>query len=1082
MATGCSDDQPGNQTATLNDQSSAIAFEMVPPSHSGIDFNNEIRENPRLNYFVWNFIYQGAGVGIGDINNDGLDDIYLAGNMVPDRLYLNKGNFEFEDISQSAGIQDRLWSTGVNMVDVNADGLLDIYVCKNFFLLQDAVRTNKLYINNGDLSFTESAKTYGLDDAGFSIQSTFNDFDNDGDLDMYLINQPMDQYAATLGKPENIAKMPFSDKIYRNDGTRFTDITDEIRLRNRSYGLNGMAADFTGDGWNDLYVCNDYNKGDLLLINSGRFAFENQIHSRLDHSSFYSMGADAADINNDGWLDFITLDMAYSSHYRSKTNMGSMDVDLFWKLVDEGEHYQYPVNNLQLNMGDGYFSEIGHLAGVSHTDWSWAPLFEDFDHDGYKDLMITNGLIRDLRNNDFISKMQENPNLKNQNYEQLLQSIPSNPVNNLIFKNSGHLQFEDVSMTSGFDAKNFSSGAASSDLDGDGDIDLVINNSNGLTGIYKNVSKQKNNYLKVKLEGKIFNPQGIGASVSIKYGPERQTAVVASNRGYMSSGSKVLHFGVGQSETIDSVIVYWDHINRSVVRNVAVNQMLTINYNATKSDRQPLQANRSVHVAPITQYRHIENEYNEYESQILLPHEIGKNGPTIAIGDINKDGMDDIIAGASSGFAAELWLQSSDGKFNKQSVQAFDVDKKYEDLGIVIADLNADSKLDLYFVSGSANYNQQDTRHSDRIYLGDGNGGFNSEDMQIPDLRLDGQVIIIEDINQDGYPDIFLGTRAKANAYPEGGPAALLLGEEGGWQNKSDIWLQEFPDSEMMTDAIACDIDSDGDLDILTVGEWMPIRLLINEGDKFRTKELDIFGHNSHGLWWSIEKGDFDNDGDPDLIVGNLGANNKFKASEKTPFSIYSGDLDSNGDHDILLAKYSGNKTVPVRGKECSTEEMPFISEKYKSYEDYARASLEEIFDSGILDSAHNASIKNLQSIYLENKGNRQFEASLLPIECQFGPIKDVITVDFNEDGHLDFAFGGAHHPVEVETVRYDGLKGGVAYGQGNGEFEVAIGTDSPFFLSSDFRQMEKIVIGGTTHLIIASNQDSLRVLDFSFE
>ena len=1034
-----------------------ILFEKIPSSTSGVTFNNQIRENSKIHPFVWNFMYQGAGVAVGDINNDGLPDIYFSGNMVSDKLYLNKGNFVFEDISTTAGIEDKFWSTGVNMVDVNADGLLDIYVCKNFFLPQPGVRRNKLFINNGDATFTEKGEEYGLADTGFSIQSNFFDADNDGDLDMYLVNQPVDVYSGLMMRLETVKGLPSSDKFYENRNGKFYDVTKELNLTNKSYGLNSLVADLNADGWSDLYICNDYNKGDQMLMNQGGGKYLNEILDRTKHTSFYSMGSDAADVNRDGHIDFITLDMAFSSHYRSKTNMESMRPELFWNLRNDGQQFQYAVNNLQVNNGDGTFKDVAHYSGVSHTDWSWSPLFVDLDSDGHKDLLVSNGILKDLRNNDFMTafKNHQIPKITPQNVQQVISRIPSTVVANLAYKNTGKLKFENVSASSGFGEQGFSSGMAYADFDNDGDMDVVINNTNAEASILRNNSKQ-GHYLKVKLQGKDENKNGIGATIKLYCPSHTEVMDVTPVRGYMSCSENVVHFGLGKTEKVDSVVVLWDHKSKTIVKNPKIDQLLTVEQSETtaRTKEEKIIKNKNSDF----NFAHKENEFDDYKSQVLLPHQLSRGGPYIS----STESGDIYISGARNQKGQFIL---GDGTLNSTSNK--------EELDHVFFDVDNDDDLDLYIVSGGHEYPTDAVENQDQLFINNGSGKYSPYPHDLSMTHIDGSCVVNADFNGDGWQDIFIGGRSLPGRYPHPAVSKLLLNDNGIFKDASEDWSKDLNALGMVTDAIADDYDNDGDQDLIIVGEWMPITILENEGNKFTKKTISTFDHESNGWWWHINKGDFDGDGDNDLIVGNLGLNNKFKASTQKPFNIYSDDFDSNGDHDVVLAKKINDAYYPVRGRECSTEEMPFVSEKFKNYDAFAKASLIEIIPQDKLDNSVHYSIKSFESIYLENVDGK-YVAKKLPYQTQLGPIKATIPYDYNKDGHLDFIFAGNHYPVEVETVRYDASIGGVCLGDGKGNFTFLPFTESGLKFDCDARDLEIIKKDGKKYVLCACNNDKL--------
>ncbi len=1046
-------------------EDTSIQFENIPTTTSGVTFNNQIRENGNIHPFIWNFMYQGAGVALGDINNDGLPDIYLAGNMVSDKLYINKGNFKFEDISESSGITDKLWSTGVNMVDVNADGYLDIYVCKNFFLPQPGLRRNKLWINNGDLTFSEKGEEYGLADKGFSIQSNFFDVDNDGDLDMYLVNQPVDVYSGLNMRIETVKGLPYRDKMYINEGGKFVDKSDKYINANKAYGLNSLLGDYNEDGWVDIYVCNDYNKGDQLLINQKGQSFNNEILDRTRHTSFYSMGSDAADINNDGKLDFVTLDMAFGDHYRSKTNMESMRPELFWQLREQGNQFQYAVNNLQVNHGDGTFADVAHYSGVSHTDWSWSPLFVDLDYDGHKDLLISNGILKDLRNNDFMTAFKNNqvPKITPQNAQQVMSKIPSTPVANLAYQNKGNLKFRNISHQSEFSLEGFSSGMAYADLDNDGDMDVVINNSNAVASVLKNNSA-RGNYINVKLQGPEKNRNGYGASVKIYTGEEAQVMMMSPVRGYMSASQDVCHFGLGDKGHLDSIVVIWSHKKISKIINPKINEKITIDYK--DAEERTIKKKESIKSSDISfQFVHKENEFDDYAAQVLLPHKLSKNGPFVSANQTNEESV--IYVSGAKGQNGKI-INLSDGKTKNISS-----DKNIEELDHVFFDLENDGDMDLYVVSGGHEYPSGNSQNEDRIYINQGDRKYSKYQGDLSFTKIDGQCVVSGDFDKNGYTDIFIGGRSQPGKYPNPPSSKLLLNNNGTLTDASEEWLQSADRLGMVTDAISDDYDNDGDLDILLVGEWMPITILKNEGNKFAIEAIDIFGHESNGWWWNITAGDFDGDGDNDYILGNLGLNNKFKASTKKPFEIYSDDFDDNGDHDVVLAKTINNNLYPVRGRECSTEEMPFVSEKFKNYDAFAKASLFEIIPEEKLDQSVHYQIKSFESIYLENQGG-QLVAKKLPYQVQIGAVKATITLDYNKDGHLDFIFAGNHYPVEVETVRYDASIGGVCLGDGTGNFEYLPMEQSGLKFDCDARDLEIITYNNKRHILCACNNDGM--------
>jgi len=1057
----------------LSDLHNDIVLESIDPEYSGVRFNNLIRENKRLHSFIWNFIYQGAGVAIGDINNDGLPDIYFCGNMVSDKLYLNKGKFKFEDISIPSGIQDKLWSTGVNFVDINDDGLLDIYVVKNFFLLQNSVRTNKLYINNGDLSFTEKAAEFGLDDAGYGIQSYFFDADNDGDLDCYLVNQPMDQYAAMLAKPETRDTLPYSDKFFINENGFFEDRTKALGFENRSYGLSAICADFNMDGWTDIYLCNDYGDGDNFYINKSGLVFKDEIKERTDHCSFYSMGSDIDDINNDGLADFISLDMAFGDHYRSKTNMESMRPDYFQSLIDAGNQIQYPVNNLQLNRIDGQFSEIAHYSGVSHSDWSWSPLFVDLDQDASTDLLVSNGILRDLRNNDFLTSFRDQNQIRvnENNFAQIIASIPSTAVVNKVYQNQGSLKFKDISTQAGVTRGTFSSGMAWGDLDGDGDADIVINNTNAVADIYRNNSKSLNNYLNIEIEGKPGNRRGLGTQIVVYNGTHSQLKTILSARAYMSASQDLALFGMGNSLIADSIIIYWNHLQETVLRNVKANQTLRVSFKTAKKANRKDRYRKSplLKKENLIDFIHAENEYDDYKLQVLLPHKVSQNGPFFSVADFNGDSMDDIFISNAKNSRAAVYIQSADNQLNNRQGSPKPGLNESDQLESLPLDYDGDGDTDLLVVTGGSEKPIQDSSLKDLLWINDGTGQFTERELDIS-APMDGQCITVLDIDNNGLEDIFIGGRGVPGAYGLPGESRFLLNYKTGFEDKTAELSPEIGEYGMITDAISDDIDGDGDDDLIIVGESMaPTALIYREG-KLVKQNIFSDGMVHSGWYWTIVKADFDGDGDQDLLLGNLGENNKFHPSNENKLIMFAGDIDSNGDHDILLTKQSESQWVPVRGKECSTEEMPFISDKFESYSKYALAAVDQIYTPAQLEGVVKSEVNDFAHYYLENQGDGKFKAHKLPPLCQLAPIKAFAIDDVNEDGHLDFFYGGNHYPVEPETVRYDAGCLGLCLGDGKGGFKALGQNHLGVKAGKDIRDLAIIEIGNTKYVLIANN------------
>mgnify|MGYP006100121167 CR=1 FL=1 len=1062
-------------------------FELLSAEKTGIDFNNAITETETLNHIYYNQIYSGAGVAIGDINNDGLPDVFFCGNKVNDKLYLNKGDFKFEDISKNSKItRSPGWSWGVTMADVNSDGYLDIYVSRNGESMTPSDRENKLFINNKDLTFTESANKYGLADAGFSSQAVFFDMDNDGDLDMYQVNQIPD--ARLFKRYKNIPKKRYklyTDKIYKNENGKYKDVSKEANLINRyTYGLSVSASDLNNDGWVDLYVSNDYDQPDFLYYNNGDGTFKNVVNEKLKHISRFSMGTDTGDINNDGYMDIFTLDMASEDHYRSKTNMKSMNAQEFKQMTDIGDHYQYMFNTLQINNGLGEFSDIAQIAGLAKTDWSWAGLMVDVDNDGFKDIVISNGVKKDVRNNDFLTGLYEKLKTNSQDFFEMSKLAPSNPLPNYIYKNKNGFEFENVTSKWNFALPSFSNGISYGDLDNDGDLDLVINNIDSPASIYKN--NASGNFFKVEFEGAEKNKFGYDTKVVIHHNNKIQTAENTVTRGYFSSIEPKLFFGLGLDKEVDKVEVFWKDGKYKVYNNITANTILKVRHSDAVMDenqkdkvkRKPLLKQISSESIGLS-YKHLENEFDEFKEEILLPHNISQNGPYSSVADVNNDGLEDLFIGGSKDTSGILYLQNKEGKFKRSISQPWEKDKASEDLGVLFFDIDNDNDKDLFITSGGSEYKQGNPKLQDRIYLNDGKGFFTKTINRLPKIYESSQCVKESDIDNDGDLDLFIGTRLISGKYTHPASSYFLINNNGFFKKSSQKNIKEFEDLGMVTDASFSDIDNDGDEDLLVVGEWMQIQVFENKKGFFKNA-TNKYGLNnlSRGFWWSITKGDIDNDGDDDFIVGNLGRNNKFKATKEHPFKVYANDFDNNGTNDVVLAKYYKDAYVPLRGKECTTQQMPYVSEKFKDYHSFASSKLLDILPKDKIEGAVIYQIENFESIVLINENGR-FKNTSLPIEAQVSPIKDAMINDFNNDGYQDVILIGNHYGVEVETTRYDAGNGLILLGDGKNNFTSLSSIKSGVNLFKDSRSISSLKLMDKNILVITSNKDSLNIVKY---
>ncbi|NND77108.1 MAG: VCBS repeat-containing protein [Flavobacteriales bacterium] len=1039
-------------------------FTKLEPTHTRIKFLNRITDTKEFNYLFYQYMYNGGGVAAGDINNDGLVDLYFAGNQVSNKLYLNKGDLVFEDITRSAGLAEfESWSTGLSMVDINADGWLDIYVCNSASIGNDELRANRFFINNQDNTFTDKAVEMGLADKAYSTQAYFFDHDKDGDLDMYLVNHRID-FENNFDTREEV-EMNFSplhsDKLYRNDEGIFSDITVESGLLNNTWGLSASIGDFNNDGWEDIYVCNDFVQPDHLYINQKDGTFKDEILKRMKHISFYSMGSDLQDINNDGFSDLLVADMVSQDHERSIRNMAAMDAEEFERMDAKGYHKQYMFNTLHLNMGNGEFADIGQLSGLSKTDWSWAPLIVDLDNDGNKDVFVSNGIKRDVTDIDYKERVRMRA-VRNDRmgFEEVFGSWPSTRLSNYSFRNNGDLTFENVSKHWGLAQVQNSNGAAYADLDNDGDLDLVLNNIDEHAAIYKNNSTV--NFVKIKLKGKDNNIHGIGAIVTTEeFGTGRkQTQTVYPNRGYCSSMNDYLIFAC-QEKNIHITEVVWPDGNKQVYKGPTNGQVLEIEYLKTN-----YQVRRSVPGEFFNAisaydlglvYEHIEDEFNDFEREVLLPQKKSQIGPFTVAADLNGDGLEDMFIGNAKDATPVLFLQNSSGKFRKSQIAFWSKESKYEDQAAIAIDIDDDSDLDLIVGSGG---NSTSADQEDRVYLNDGKGNFTRSNIQIPNNRNTTCFANSEEL-------LFIGGGVEPGRYPFASSSRMFMINDGQFQIIDSEAITELG---MTYDALFSDYDQDGDKDLIVVGEWMPVTIIRNDNGQFVEKvELD----NTSGWNYSIAAADMDGDGDEDLVIGNLGENNKFKASTERPFHVFANDFDGNGTSDIVLSKEYQNKLLPARGRECSSEQIPGIKDKFPTYTQFGKADLQSIYGEEKLKEALHLQVVNFSSLYLENEGGT-FQQSRLPSVAQMGPTLSILAIDVNNDGFLDIVGAGNIYEAEAETISYDANRGYVLLGDGKGSFRAASNTG--FYYNSNARELELIEVGGESHLVLLSNNDELKL------
>lgn len=1049
-------------------------FTKITSQESNVIFKNQYKETLYFNFINYPYIYNGGGVSVGDLNNDGLEDIYFTSNQNTNKLYLNKGNFQFEDITVKAKVEDAEgWTTGVTMVDINNDGWLDIYVCKSGSLKSTKNRQNKLFVNQKNNTFKEEAKKYGLHDPGFSTQAYFFDFDLDNDLDMYLVNHRPDfrnNAIIDIASQKNIIKEG-SDQLYRNDGLKYTNITKQAGIANKAWGLSAAIGDFNQDGYPDVFVANDFLQPDFLYINNKNGTFTDKSLTYFDHISSNSMGSDFADINNDLLPDLVVLDMMAADHKRSKKNMASMSTDNFNELVNLGYHHQYMSNVLQLNRGEKTFSEIGQLAGISKTDWSWAPLIADFDNDGFKDLFITNGIENDLSNQDFRNQMKSNIIRKKKvSLQEAINMMPSAKLHNYLFLNNKNHTFKDVSIKAGFKEKINSNGAAYADLDNDGDLDLVVNNQSDLASIYQNNSQQ--NYVKIKLNGPEKNKFGVGSTVSVFTQKNNQTKEVYISRGFQSSVSTSLLFGLGVSKKIDSIKIVWNDKLQKTVYNLDVNNTITLKHeNALEqTDKKPQksQFQNSIPENLGIYFKQYEKPFNDYSLQLLLPQKQSTQSKAIAVADVNNDGLDDLFLGNGFGEPAQLYLQNKKGTFSKSNNFVFKTDAKYEDQNALFFDADGDKDLDLYVTSGGYELPVNSTLLQDRLYLNNGQGTFSKG--KLPTMKSSTKSISVADIDGDQDLDVFVGGRVIPGQYPKAPTSYLLENHKGHFKIITPEKAPKIEQFGMINKTIFSDFDKDGDQDLIVAAEWKSITVFENNNGNFTLKPIPKLD-SLKGWFQTIKAIDFDSDGDEDYFVGNFGKNNKFHPSTEKPLHIYADYFDTNKSYDIILSKSLNGNLVPVRGKECSTEQTPFLGKKIATFDQFANATLDQIYGKKQLEKALHLTANTFDSFYIENLGNNTFNIKTLPNEAQFGPTLDFVFSDFNKDGKTDVLGVGNIYEAEVETIRYDASKGYVLRYE-NSIFKSVPNKHLPYIKNA--KAVAKIKIKGIVHFIVLNNNAEL--------
>jgi enediyne biosynthesis protein E4 len=1075
-------------------------FIPVGSATSGIHFSNKIAIGDSLISNGYEYIYNGGGVAVGDINNDGLQDIYFTGNMVSSKLYLNKGNLpagqaglKFEDITERAKVGTSTWANGVAMVDINQDGFKDIYVSVGgTAYTPENQRANLLFINNKDETFTESAAQYGLADTGYGIQSTFFDYDRDGDLDMYLLRNAFVDHSRNIPKPKAVHGEGISnDKLFRNNGNlTFTDVSIEAGIQIEGFGLGVTVSDINDDGWPDVYVSNDFITNDLLWINNQDGTFTNKAGQYLKHQTFNGMGNDVADYNNDGLVDIVVLDMLPEDNKRWKLTPRGSSYDEYQNGLRTGYEPQYVRNTLQLNNGNGTFSEIGQLAGMEATEWSWSALFADYDNDGWKDLFITNGYRKDITNLDFMVYGDQANNMglsqvNNKERQALLNELPGINLQDYIYRNKGDLTFTDETKSWGMSSSNYSNGAAYADLDNDGDLDLVINNMDEEATVMENRENRINpenrqNFLRVSLVGPPLNREGYGAKVFIRNKGQLQYQYFTPVRGYLSSVEPFLHFGLGTLSKADSVEVIWPDGKYQLIQQVKANQILKIDYASAAprpSIKRPTHHTLLEEVTDETgiNFVHQENAFVDFKVQPILPHMHSRNGPGVAVGDVNGDGLEDFFIGGAAGQSGAMFWQNAQGKFDRKNIQS--MDSLSDQLGVLLFDMDNDNDLDLYVVNGGSENSYASTLYQDHLYSNNGHGTMTLSAKALPSMPQSGSCAVAGDYDHDGDLDLFVGGRVSPGDYPKS-PTSYLLQNDGlGHFKEASLSEMGGPEMGMVCSALWTDYDNDGWLDLIVVGEFMPVRFFHNQQGTL-VDATDATGlENTSGWWNSLVGGDFDQDGDTDYIAGNRGLNSHFHASPEEPLCIYANDFNKDGLLDPVMSYYVQGVKQVGHPRSNLVDQINNIRGRFRTHTDYANATFEQSFTVEELESSYVVCAERFETSYIKNLGKGIFEITALPIESQFSPVYGMATTDYNMDGNLDVMMVGNSYSTEIISGRDDASMGLYLQGDGNGNFRSVKTEDSGFLADNDSKGVAKLIgADGREIVIVGNNSSSVRI------